>query len=126
MRARDDLPSVCMSLRCGQQDREVEQKGPPVRIAFDDDGNATAAAEAFAKKCGVGIADLERQQTAKGEWLCYRSHVAGKTAAELLPGCIEEALAALPIPRRMRWGAHEVEFCAARALDSAVTRQAEN
>tara|TARA_R110002096_G_scaffold108809_4_gene238188 strand:+ start:178 stop:2268 length:2091 start_codon:yes stop_codon:yes gene_type:complete len=93
-----------------QQDREVEQKGPPVRIAFDDDGNATAAAEAFAKKCGVGIADLERQQTAKGEWLCYRSSVAGKTAAELLPGCIEAALAALPIPRRMRWGAHEVEF----------------
>lgn len=104
------LAVLVHDLALQQEDRDVEQKGPPLRIAFDDDGNATAAAEAFAKKCGVGVADLERQQTDKGEWLCYRSSVAGKTASELVPECIESALSALPIPRRMRWGAHEVEF----------------
>jgi glycyl-tRNA synthetase beta chain len=34
----------------------------------------------------------------------------GRPAAELLPGLVESALAALPIPRRMRWGAGDAEF----------------
>lgn len=104
------LAVLVHELATQQQDRDVEQKGPPVSIAFDDDGNATPAADAFAKKCGVAVSDLDRQQTAKGEWLSYRSTVAGKTAAELLPGCVEAALAALPVPRRMRWGDREIEF----------------
>src|SRR5210317_386024 len=36
-----------------QDDRTVEKKGPPVKVAFDDAGRPTAAALAFAKKCGV-------------------------------------------------------------------------
>ncbi len=93
-----------------QEDRTVEQKGPPVRIAFDDDGKPTPAADAFAKKCGVGVDDLDRVETDKGEWLVYQKHEPGQKAAELMPGLIEKALAALPIPRRMRWGAGEAEF----------------
>ena len=38
-----------------QPDRKSTQKGPPVKMAFDADGNPTAAAEAFAKKCGVAV-----------------------------------------------------------------------
>jgi len=93
-----------------QDDREVEQKGPPVKVAFDGDDNPTPAATAFATKCGVAVADLERTQTEKGEWLIFRSVERGKRAAELLPEMIERALAALPIPRRMRWGAGDAEF----------------
>ena len=52
-----------------QQDRAVEQKGPPVKIAFDSDGKPTPAAEAFARKCGVAVAKLQRDKTVKGEWL---------------------------------------------------------
>jgi len=93
-----------------QDDREVDQKGPPTKVAFDDDGNPTPAANAFATKCGVTVDDLSREQTEKGEWLTFRSLEKGKTAAELLPEMIERALAALPIPRRMRWGAGDAEF----------------
>ena len=93
-----------------QDDREVDQKGPPTKVAFDDDGNPTPAAKAFATKCGVAVDDLSREQTEKGEWLTFRSLEKGKTAAELLPEMIERALAALPIPRRMRWGAGDAEF----------------
>ena len=35
------------ALAIRQEDRRVEQKGPPVRIAFDDDGNPTPAALAY-------------------------------------------------------------------------------
>jgi len=93
-----------------QDDRKVEQRGPPVKIAFDTDGNPTPAATAFAKKCGVGVAKLGRNKTDKGEWLVFENVETGKSVTELLPGLIENALRALPIPRRMRWGAGEAEF----------------
>ncbi len=93
-----------------QQDRKVEHKGPPIKIAFDKDGKPTAAAEAFAKKCGVGVSDLRRKKTSKGEWLAYDAVAQGSTAADLMPALIEQALSSLPIPRRMRWGAGNAEF----------------
>ena len=93
-----------------QDDRKVEQKGPPTKIAFDDDGKPTPAATAFAKKCGVAVAVLGREKTDKGEWLSFSSVEPGLTAAVLMPTLIEQALAALPIPRRMRWGKSETEF----------------
>ena len=37
-------------LAVGQDDRKVTMKGPPVAVAFDDDGNITPAGTAFAKK----------------------------------------------------------------------------
>ena len=97
-------------LAAAQEDRAVEQKGPPARIAFDDDGNPTPAAQAFAGKCGVSVDELERAATDKGEWLVFNTVEKGRGAAELMPEIIERALGSLPIPRRMRWGASEVEF----------------
>jgi glycyl-tRNA synthetase beta chain len=94
----------------GQQDRKVSQKGPPVTVAFDDDGNITPAGAAFARKCGVEPADLGRTKTDKGEWLSCDVVEPGQSTAELMPTLIEKSLAALPIPRRMRWGAGEAEF----------------
>ena len=93
-----------------QPERRVEQKGPPISVAFDDTGAATPAAIAFAKKCGVEVDALQREKTAKGEWLTFERVDAGKSAADLIPGLVEKALAALPIPRRMRWGSGDVEF----------------
>ncbi len=93
-----------------QEDRRVEQKGPPVSVAFDDDGNPKPAATAFADKCGVAVEDLERVATDKGEWLVFNTVEQGRTTAELLPDIIERALTTLPIPRRMRWGAGDAEF----------------
>ncbi len=104
------LAVLVEDLAHGQQDRNVEQKGPPIKIAFDDDGKPTPAATAFASKCGVSVAELGRNKTDKGEWLAFEKTEKGKTATELLPGLIEQALADLPIPRRMRWGDGDAEF----------------
>jgi glycyl-tRNA synthetase beta chain len=104
------LAVIVQGLAMAQDDRAVEQKGPPTRIAFDDDGKPTAAAEAFAGKCGVAVDDLERVQTDKGEWLVFNTVEKGRSAAGLMPEIIERALGNLPIPRRMRWGAGDAEF----------------
>jgi len=105
------LLSICIrNLQRRQDDRDIEQKGPPIKIAFDDDNKPTPAAIAFAKKCGVAVSALGREKTEKGEWLSFSSVEPGQTAAELMPNLIEQALAALPIPRRMRWGDNDTEF----------------
>ena len=93
-----------------QEDQEVEHKGPPVRVAFDKNGKPTPAAEAFARKVGVSVDELGRSESEKGEWLSHSAVQPGVSAASLLPGIVEAALAELPIPRPMRWGAHEAEF----------------
>ena len=104
------LAVIITALADRQDDRKVDQKGPPVKVAFDDDGNPTPAATSFAKKCGVGVDELGREETDKGAWLTFSRVEKGKTSAELIPGLVETALGQLPIPRRMRWGSGDAEF----------------
>ena len=104
------LAVIVEKLAASQEDRRLSQKGPPVSVAYDDDGNPLPPATAFAKKCGVDVAALGRVKTDKGEWLAAETVEKGETSAALLPALIEQALADLPIPRRMRWGAGEAEF----------------
>jgi glycyl-tRNA synthetase beta chain len=104
------LAVLVEGLAVTQEDRAVEQKGPPTQVAFDEDGQPTPAATAFAKKCGVAVEDLDRVETDKGEWLVFNTIEQGRSCEALMPGIIERALADLPIPRRMRWGAGDAEF----------------
>lgn len=104
------LAVLIRDLETAQADREVERRGPAVKAAFDADGNATKAAEGFARSCGTTVDQLGRMQTDKGEWLVYQVHEAGKAASELLPAIAENALNKLPIPKRMRWGSSEAQF----------------
>jgi glycyl-tRNA synthetase beta chain len=91
-------------------DRQVERRGPPVSSAFDASGAPTQAAAAFARNCGVDVAGLERLVTDKGAWLVFRGIERGAATASLIGGIIDQAIAALPIARRMRWGARSAEF----------------
>ena len=104
------LAVLVSDLQKTQPDHDVERRGPPVKIAFADDGTPTKAADAFAKTCGVPVDELTRIETPKGKWLFHKGRERGKTAEELLPGIVTSALDALPIPRRMRWGNGSVEF----------------
>ena len=93
-----------------QPDQESVRRGPAVSASFDSDGLATRAAQGFARSCGVGVEDLERERSDKGEWLVFRSRSVGAETVALIPGMLEEALSALPIPKRMRWGEGDAEF----------------
>ncbi|RJT27813.1 glycine--tRNA ligase subunit beta [Buttiauxella izardii] len=93
-----------------QPDREVEKRGPAISAAFDAEGNASKAAEGWARGCGITVAEAERLATDKGEWLMYRAHVKGESAQALLPAMIATALTKLPIPKLMRWGDNNTQF----------------
>jgi len=93
-----------------QPDRAIERRGPPLKAAFDPQGAPTQAALAFAKSCGVEVNTLEQLETPKGVWLVHRGTEAGASTMSLLPGIVQASLDALPIARRMRWGAGEAQF----------------
>ncbi len=93
-----------------QADRSEEKLGPAVAAAYDAEGKPTKAAEGFAKSCNTTVDKLARKQTDKGERLAYTVEIKGESAAALLPDMVREALAKLPIGKRMRWGAGTAEF----------------
>lgn len=91
--------------------QEIIAWGPPVNVAFKD-GQPTRAAEAFASKNGIAIDELSSkvENNGKQDKLCHRATQAGEATESLLGTIVEKALAALPIPKRMRWGARREEF----------------
>lgn len=86
--------------------------GPPVKVAFSDDGTPSKAAEAFAKKNGVTIKELASLIDNDGQQdkLCIRRTENGVDTKTCLADIINRSLAKLPIPRRMRWGYKKEEF----------------
>ena len=44
----------------GQEDKVVEKRGPAVSVAFDADGNATKAAQGWARGNGITVEQADR------------------------------------------------------------------
>jgi glycyl-tRNA synthetase beta chain len=85
-----------------QSDITEETTGPAVKIAFKD-GVPTPAAEAFARKSGVAVADLKTISTPKGEYLAATTVKKGRSAAEVIAGELPKEIAALYWAKNMRW-----------------------
>ncbi len=98
------------ALATTQADKQIEKRGPAKKAAFDPDGQPTKALLGFCRSLGIEPDQLEEMETPKGTWLVYRSTEAGQPTIGLLNAIVEQALAKLPIPKRMRWGAQRVEF----------------
>ena len=93
-----------------QPEQHSEVFGPYLNIALDANGEPTKALQGFAAKAGIDWTALERTTDAKGERFVLRSVTPGARTAELLPEILRDAIAAMPIPKPMRWGAHEYAF----------------
>ena len=93
-----------------QPEQHSEVLGPYLNIGLDADGNPTKALAGFAAKAGVEWTALERTSDAKGERFVARSVKPGQATAALIPEILAETIAAMPIPKPMRWGAHTHAF----------------
>ena len=100
------LPGVAVE----QPEQHSEVLGPYLNIALDADGQPTKALQGFAAKAGIDWTALERTSDAKGERFVHRSTTPGARTATLLPDILREAIAAMPIPKPMRWGSHAYGF----------------
>lgn len=106
------LAVIIKDLDIRTPDTEVVAWGPPVKVAFDSEGNATKAAQAFANKNGLNLKDLPSKVESDGKQdkLCVRRVEAGRDTSSLLGMIINQSLSLLPIPKRMRWGNSKEEF----------------
>ncbi len=93
-----------------QPEQHSEVFGPYLNIALEANGAPTKALQGFAAKAGIDWTALERTTDAKGERFVLRSVTPGAQTASLLPEILREAIAAMPIPKPMRWGNHDYAF----------------
>ncbi|WP_028024448.1 glycine--tRNA ligase subunit beta [Enterovibrio calviensis] len=93
-----------------QADKQVEKRGPAVSAAFDAEGNATKAAQGWARGCGITVDQAERLKTDKGEWLLFKQDVKGQDTKSIVVALADKALANLPIAKPMRWGDKDTQF----------------
>ena len=104
------LAVLIQSVALQADDKAVELLGPPADRARDDNGDWSPAATGFARKQGVSPEDLIEIDTPKGPRIGLRQHEMGVTCKASLNAIISESIDALPIAKRMRWGASRAEF----------------
>lgn len=97
------LTVIIDQLQLQQADRKESRRGPSLSAPEQ-------AAQGFARSCGVTLADLAVIETNKGQYYNFVKHVRGAATESLLPALLEQALADLPIAKRMRWGSSRAEF----------------
>ena len=90
-----------------QPDRTVEVMGPPKKVAFDEEGKPTKAAEGFARKCGATVADLKAKDTERGKYVYLLQQDLGKPTIELLSQELPELIASLSFPKSMHFSSSE-------------------
>ncbi len=91
-----------------QADTEEHLTGPSWKVAFKD-GEPTPAAQAFAKKAAVAIADLKKVETPKGEYAGATVKRPGRAAAEILATELPKETLAIYWAKNMYWRAGKPE-----------------
>ncbi len=98
------------ALRARQPDQTLEIKGPPLRIARDDDGNWTKAALGFAAKNDIDIDAVETREVKGAEYLFAVKEQAGKSAVDILAAVIPAFFDGIHWYKTMRWGTGTTAF----------------
>jgi len=89
------------------EDVEERGEGPALSSAFDGEGRPTKAAEGFARKWGLSVEQLGREN---GRLVASRT-VAGRDTLELLPELLSQLIVESARNRKaMRWGAGSVTY----------------
>ncbi|MFQ5692069.1 MAG: glycine--tRNA ligase subunit beta, partial [Nitrospinota bacterium] len=93
-----------------QESLEERVMGPARRVAYDEAGRPTKAAEGFARNAGVPVESLEVVETEKGEYVAALRKEAGRPTAEVLPALLPGLIQRLGFPKSMRWGSGDLRF----------------
>jgi glycyl-tRNA synthetase beta chain len=96
------LAVLAAGIAASQADVVEQVTGPSINVAYKD-GQPTPAAQAFAKKAGVDVAQLERVTTPKGEYIAAKVTKKGRSAAEILAEGLPKELSAIYWPKNMYW-----------------------
>lgn len=92
-----------------QTDLEENAKGPAKKIAVDNEGNWTKAAQGFARGQGVPLDNLYMKEVKGVEYVYADKFIPGKSAEEVLTSVLD-ILKSLHFPVTMHWGSFDMEF----------------
>ncbi|HLB42911.1 MAG TPA: glycine--tRNA ligase subunit beta [Gammaproteobacteria bacterium] len=104
------LAVLVKDLAISQPDQITERRGPAKQAAFDQQGNPSSALIGFARSCGVMPDQLMTITNHQGEWMACRQVLPGKEIRKLILDIVTQAIIALPIQKRMRWGDGDIQF----------------
>ena len=93
-----------------QQTVKTEVVGPPVRVAYDENGTPTVAAQKFAEKVGVSVTKLTAKKTERGDYLSAKITEKGRATRTILKDILPDVILATPFPKKMRWADLDIEF----------------
>ncbi len=96
------LAILADGIPAAQPDVTEQVTGPSVNVAFKD-GQPTPAAQAFARKAGVDVSQLERVTTPRGEYLAAKVTKKGRQVAEILSELLPKEINSLYWPKNMYW-----------------------
>ncbi len=89
-----------------QEDVKRENKGPSVKIAFDESGNPTKAAQGFARGQGIDVSQLVE----KDGYVYALVEEKGRVTADILPEVLPSLIESLHFPKNMRWADLDIRF----------------
>jgi len=96
------LAVMVAGIPAAQEDVTEQITGPSMSVAYKE-GQPTPAAQAFAKKAGVDVSQLEKIATAKGEYLAAKITKKGRSAAEILAENLPKEISSIYWPKNMYW-----------------------
>jgi len=97
---------LARGVRSAQADLTEELLGPAVSVAAKN----PKAAEAFARKAGLELSQLEKTTTPKGEYLSARVVRPGRAAAEILVEALPREIAGVYWAKSMYWRTKSERF----------------
>lgn len=104
------LALLIRNVAAKQEDITAEVRGPAKRIALDEDGFWTKAAQGFARKQGVDITALALKEYKGETYVFARKHEEGKATDTLLQEGLPGVLDGIHFPKAMRWGSGRTRF----------------
>ncbi|MFD1335444.1 glycine--tRNA ligase subunit beta [Oceanobacillus iheyensis] len=92
-----------------QSSIEEDVKGPALKIAKDEDGNWTKAAQGFTKGQGLTTDDIVVREVKGISYIYVTKHIEGRPIKELLPD-FKSIIESITFGKNMRWGSETIRY----------------
>lgn len=103
------LALLIKNLADKQEDSHESLRGPAKKIAQDDEGNWSKAAQGFARGQGATVDELTFKDIKGKTYVFLEKNIIGKAAVDILPE-LKDVITAMTFPTRMHWGNYDFEY----------------
>lgn len=92
-----------------QESMDEEVRGPALRIAQDESGEWTKAAQGFARGQGASTDDIFLVEEKGEEYTYIKKHTEGQASFDVLQG-LDQVITSMTFPVTMRWARYNFEY----------------